>query len=365
MKVLASGIDTWVLAINVHWKNTEFFKSLDAMKEAARVSDKDNPGVIRYREEKESWVFSVKPFGTKGYEWLLTGKEFNMKVGNWIEPGTRPSVMIEIGSETLWREGPTIVHDRVIDILEEAGGFIREVKVSRADLCVDILLDDETWSMMPLIDSLVTKAKKFNPWLTHKGIESLNVGTEKIKARLYNKPLEISEKSKKEWMYDVWKIKEVPEGQKVIRVEFQVRREVIKELTKGTSIEFMEKIDEVWGYCTQKWLKFQDGKGKHHNQRKTLDWWKVVQNGFMGVQEPTPGIREKAIKEDAKQLRAQIVGLTSSLTAIEMEKRKVDILQWKSVDRCMWAVISREKGKEKEFKESVLRKRPKYARNAK
>ena len=97
--------------------------------------------------------------------------------------------------------------------------------------------------------------------------------------------------------------------------------------------------------------------GKHHNQRKTLDWWKAVQNGFMGVQEPTPGIREKAIKEDAKQLRAQIVGLTSSLTAIEMEKRKVDILQWKSVDRCMWAVIAREKGKEKEFKEYLPKNR--------
>jgi len=31
-------------------------------------------------------------------------------------------------------------------------------------------------------------------------------------------------------MFDIWGLKEVPEGKKIIRIEFQMRREVLKQL---------------------------------------------------------------------------------------------------------------------------------------
>ena len=54
--------------------------------------------------------------------------------------------------------------------------------------------------------------------------------------------------------------------------------------------------------------------------RNTFDWWKTIQNGFQGIQNPTPFVRTKAIKQDKKQLCAQIYGLLTSLHAITLEE---------------------------------------------
>lgn len=365
-KPLSSGIDTLVLAIDVGWKDRRFFESLSVIKERARVEDKECPGVIHYRGGKEKWLFSVRPYGIRGYEWMISSKEFTMRVGNWMEPETRPSIMVEIGSEALWRQGPLGICQRVVDIIEECGGIIKEVKISRVDLCVDLELESDTWDDMKLRQARVCRGRKIGIYLDGDILETFSIGVGEIRARLYDKIREIDQVSKKTWMYDIWGIKKPEEGKKVIRIEFQIRREVIKELGAGRASDFFEKIDEVWGYCTKKWLMFKDGKEeKHHTQRKILSWWKVVQDSFYGVQDPTPAVREKAIKVDGKQLRAQILGLTSSLTALTMEERKVDVLNFKEIEPCMRAVIASQRLKGhnlKEFKENVIRKRAKYAR---
>ena len=368
MTILASGIDTLVLAVDVAWRDESVLDCLSKIKERAKAEDKERPSIMKGKRKGEEWVFSVMPYGVRGYEWLLTGKEFNMRIGKWIEPETRPSVMIEIGSETLWRKGPHEAVEKSLGVIEVNGGQLVAVKVSRADLCVDILLDDESWGN-DLEGYLVTRGKKWNMWLSPKGLESLTVGTEEIRGRLYDKPLEIKQKSKKRWMYDIWKIKGIKGEKKVIRVEFQIRRTVLKELDAGEVNTFFMNCDRLWSYCTRKWLKFQTGKGKHHTQRKTLDWWKEVQDGFMGVQEAVPAIREKAIREDTEQLRAQILGLGSSLTALEMERRGSAISDWPGLEdgaEVVSAVIRRGKRNcqttNREFQEAVIRKRARYAR---
>lgn len=367
-KVLGSGIDTLVLALDVVWKDRRFFDSLSSLKERAVAEDKECPGLILYRDGKEKWLISIRPYGMKGYEWFIGNKEITMKIGNWLEPMTRPSIMVEVSSEALWRIGPLEIYDRVLDIIEDNGGMIKEAKISRADLCIDILLDAEKWDDIKLRQWKVSQSRKVGFDLEGEIFETFTIGRGgDISARLYDKAREIDKISKKYWMYDIWKIQEVPEGKRAIRVEFQIRREVIKELGAGRGGDFMEKIDEVWAYCTKKWLQFKDGYGKEHKLRKTLPWWEEVQNGFLGVQEATPSIRKKAIRIDEEQLRAQIMGLTSSLTAIEMERRKLDGTNFKDISKCMGDVIARQKVKGDkliEFKKSVIRKRPRYARPA-
>ena len=289
-----------------------------------------------------------------------------MRIGNWREPGTRPSIMVEIGSETLWRQGPLEIVKKVLDIIEANHGIVQEVKISRVDLCVDLLLEAAEWDDMKLRQERVCRGRKVGLYLDGDIFETFSTGVGDIRARLYDKIREIESVSKKTWMYDIWGVKasEIKEDERVIRVEFQIRREIIKELGAGKGDEFFKKIDEVWSYCTRKWLQFKDGYGNEHKLRKTLPWWKVVQDGFYGVQNAVPAVREKAIKIDERQLTAQIRGLTSSLTALEMEVRKLDPLNFKDIERCMKAVIARQRFKgEKlvEFQETVLRKRPKYS----
>lgn len=366
-KILASGIDTLVLAVDVDWKNRTLFDQLKEGKEKAKSKDRDIPMVMVGMDKNDKWVYMIRPFGAKGYEWILMGKEFTFRVGNWMESGIRPSVMVEIGSETLWREGPLNTCERVMRLIEGNDGVIKNVKVSRADLCVDMMFDEEKWTR-DIEDYIVTKANKWDAWSNHRGLESLYVGTGKIRARLYDKPLQIKEISKKKWMYKIWGVEEVEEGKKIIRVEFQIRREVLKELGAGSLNEFFGKCDQVWSYCTRRWLKFRDRPGKRSNQRKTFDWWKVIQNGFLGVQDARPAIREKTIKEDAEQLKNQIVGFASSLTALKLEEYEFEIEEDPTFNDCISSVMDyyQYKGNEiKDFTELVRAKRAKYSRSRK
>ena len=364
--IMGSGIDSLVLAIDVGWKDEAFFECLNEIKERAKLMEKDCPGLISYRGGREKWIFNVRPFGMRGYEWILSSAEFTMRVGNWMEPMTRPSIMVEISSSALWRMGPFEAYQRVLDIIEDNGGILREIKVSRADLCVDILLDEENWDDYKLREWRVCQARKIGLYLEGDVFETFTMGRGgEISARLYDKVREIEQKSHKFWMFDIWGIKDVPDTRRAIRIEFQIRREVMKELGVGKGQEFFMKIDEVWAYCTKKWLQFKDGPDKGHKERKTLPWWKKVQEGFLGVQGVKPAVREKAIKIDEKQLRAQLMGIASSLTALEMEKRKLDVLNFKGILQCMRRVINQQRLRGeplKEFQRDVLRKRPKYSR---
>ena len=117
----------------------------------------------------------------------------------------------------------------------------------------------------------------------------------------------------------------MPKGKKIIRVEFQLRREAIKQMRLDTFDDFLENIENVWAYCTKKWLKFQDNPGVHHTQRSTLKWWKVVQNGFNGVQEPNPVVRSRAFRTDMRQLACQALGQMTSLQAALLEEQGAEL----------------------------------------
>jgi hypothetical protein len=107
---------------------------------------------------------------------------------------------------------------------------------------------------------------------------------------------------------------------KAIRVEFQLRREALKALGVDTFGDLQAHAQNLWGYCTQKWLKFQDRPGKHHTQRTTLPWWVVVQSPFEGCQDATPSIRVRAVSLDQRRLVHQIGGLTASYLALMYPK---------------------------------------------
>ncbi|HUT43538.1 MAG TPA: hypothetical protein VMW95_04305, partial [Desulfobacterales bacterium] len=175
-----------------------------------------------------------------------------------------------------------------------------------------------------LIKYRTTRAGYVKAHLYYDKFTGISIGKGVVSARLYDKPLEIKQKSKKTWMYDVWGIKDVPDGMRIIRVEFQLRRTALKELNINTTSDLFYKIESLWAYCTQKWLKFQNNPGQHHTQRKTFDWWKVVQKGFLGPQGATPLIRSKALNLESKGLFNSGLGYIVSYLAAEREIGNVD-----------------------------------------
>ena len=160
---------------------------------------------------------------------------------------------------------------------------------------MDMLIPDCEWDG-ELFRDKVSRARKVAYYTKSNILTGVHIGKDDLSCRLYDKVEEIETQSHKTWMYDVWGISEVPETKRVIRVEFQLRREPLKNLGIDTIEDCLKILDSIWGYCTQKWLKFQTNPGKHHTQRKTLGWWQTVQNNFIGVSDPVPAIRAKAVR---------------------------------------------------------------------
>jgi hypothetical protein len=367
IKQLSSGIDTLNISFNVEWKNENFFNILSKVKKEAIDSGHELPITIDY-SGNESFLFSVNPYGTRGYEWLLTSKNIVLKIGKWLTPMSRPSVVCEFSSEGLWNYGVFDLYNTVLKMIELCEGIVLEAKVSRVDLCKDIMIDAEIWDDRYLREFIVSRAEKKEIWFNGKKLETFNVGSTDadIKARLYDKPTEIKCKSKKYWMYDIWKIKEdeIPEDKKVIRIEFQIRREVIKELQAGSVLELLKNADKVWNYCVSSWLQFKDNPDCHADDRKTLDWWEAIQNNFMGSINHEVAIREKSLKIDADQLTAQVKGLLSSLVAIQLESDDIDVFKFNEIETHYFSIVEKYKlfdEKElREFCEKVILKRPRY-----
>ena len=166
-------------------------------------------------------------------------------------------------------------------------------------------------------------------------------------------------------MYDIWKIKEVPEGKKIIRIEFQLRREILKQLGLNTVEDLFEKVHQAWAYCTQKWLKFQDRPGLHHTQRSTFKWYEEIQDGFNGAQGAEPLVREVAVGVDKRRLIQQANGLIVAIHAIKQEEDHEDLEKPVKMEDCVESYareLIKQLPKQSEVQEKVSRKRSKYHR---
>ncbi|MBN2058924.1 MAG: hypothetical protein JW882_00790, partial [Deltaproteobacteria bacterium] len=366
IKILGSGIDSLVMAVDVRWENESLFEYLGELKENAKENNKEFPGSLG-PDENMKWYFNMYPSGAKGWEWILKGQEFTLIIGNWLEPISRPSVLVDIGSETLWRVGPRDSVDWILELIRCVGGGIISVKPSRVDLCVDILMHESLWTE-DLKNFRVTRARKLHPYYENERLTGMMIGKGAISARIYDKEYEIRTQSKKFWMFDIWGIEEIPEDMRIIRIEFQLRRQVIKDLGIDTIKDLYSLLDFLWAYCTKKWLKFQDRPGKHHTQRETFKWWKIIQKGFLGVQDAIPLIRAKAISIDSEKLRNQALGFFTSLMASEAEKKNLNIDEDIDYREILIALIKSTEwvGKDNyDFNEEVKRKRIKYHRTIK
>ena len=290
-KVLSSGVDSLDVACDIHWLNESFFEYLDYMQGLAIENEQDQ--TIKF---PESNLFAVlKPYGRKGHKWIIQNNDFDLTIGNWLEPKSRPSAMVSIRSEALWRLGPVACVHILKELFYRAGAESISVKPSRIDLCLDMTFPESEWSVN-LIPLRVTRSRYAAPHFENITMTGISIGQGSVVARLYDKPLEITKKSKKFWMYDIWDIEQdIPAVLKIIRIEGQFRREAIRELGIDLIEDLFDHIEKLWAYFTQKWLRFETNPGQHHTMRKTLPWWKIVQNGFLGVQEATPLIRCKAI----------------------------------------------------------------------
>jgi hypothetical protein len=141
------------------------------------------------------------------------------------------------------------------------------------------------------------------------------MGKGQIMARLYDKGLEIRGRSLKTWMFDVWGIETIPDGSHAVRTEFQIRREILREMGIDTIGHLWPALPGLWAYLTGNWLKFVDRPDLHKDNQKLMGWWEIIQQAFEGDQAPYPLIRCQAVSEDQIKHSSQTYGCFTSFIA--------------------------------------------------
>jgi len=355
IKPLLSGIDTLVLSFDAYWTSRTFFALLNAKLEEAKALKEEVPFCL-VEPDGNAIQFMLKPHGAAGYAWLLIGNDYCLKIMDAVKPESRPNLIIEFRSEFLWSVGPLEAVTRIMDALECIGAELPIRKPSRVDLCKDLLVVEDGWTI-DLLKYAVTKATIDDTHRKHQQMSGITFGRKALVARLYDKTREIREVSGKTWFHDLWGLEELPEGTLVLRVEFQLRRATLRELGCNDISTLFQALPNIWAYCTRDWLKFQDNPGEHHTKRNTLTWWREVQDSFYGLQEGEPLIRAKAMETDKKRLSQQATGIGTSLIAMDREEGKPGQAPClEGYAKAMDEALERSGKSEKELEEDVVKK---------
>ncbi len=282
--ILGSGIDTLVLGFLVDsYLDVDDFKILSEAKEKAGERQFNKKGA------SATWFcvdFTVYARGASGYEWILRNDDVKVCIARDARGGSvMPEVYVTFSSQYLWTEGAEVAVRKFKHWLEQ-WAMIRDIKVSRCDLCVDLAMP---FPVIDLKNEVVSRARgkveysdsfKFEHYVSGRRDTGYKIGSGSVSARIYDKTVEIIV-SQKEWFRDYW-LKHGWDGEiPVIRCEFQIRRKFLKEMGVNTFEELIERLPDIWRYCTHDWLRIcHVGSETNQARWKCKEFWKVIQDGF-------------------------------------------------------------------------------------
>ncbi len=147
------------------------------------------------------------------------------------------------------------------------------------------------------------------------------MGKRDIVGRIYNKTVEIKE-SHKEWFQNIWIKGEWDDKTPITRVEFQARREILKEFRINTCEKLIKAVPALWHYFTHKWLRIiEPNEDKNKSRWPEKNFWLVVQDAFNKFGAVIGMIRWKQNDVKLKHLMAQLEGVMKSAVAVDGNTR--------------------------------------------
>lgn len=340
--VAASGIGTLVVGYEIEaWRNPDMMEILVDAKKQASTSQFVVEGCSL---DWCGWKVEVQPRGSRGYEWQFYNGDVAVKMAQKAESGRRfPEVYVTFFAAFLWREGWDRAAEMVWDWVNTWGVVIRE-KVSRADLTMDVAIE---FPELDIRRDLVTRARTRVEWQTadeivgySRGVRptTYRVGSGDLVGKIYDK-LDESKIKHKEWFHDLWRLNGWDGETGVTRVEFQVRRGMLKEFNVNTIEDLMQRLGDMWRYFTQDWLravKWQ--KRGQHDRWKLRPLWKTVQAARILFGECYGVLRLKQKQVASEPIWAQGIGCIKTTVAHRASVTSIHEAMWnlrKELRKCL------------------------------
>lgn len=270
-------IDTLHTGLFVDWQKTEIFTILEDLKQEC-VNDDFRTRPLRLKGFDD---FIIYPSGKKGgYGWHISTSDIHIFLSRHDPRGSTPNVFVEIGSISCWNRG---VHDVLafIDALFMLqGGYILKKIINRVDLAVDFvgldihkteIFDRDKWVKLARTYRIYGAGRRDNTAAF--GFTSRSI----ISLRIYDKLLELQDDPAKLAIFKhIWG---VPQNQEVpvTRVEYQLRKDALKEFKAQKFDDFIHKIQGIWDYLCKDWFRLCNVKHRKQTQEaENTGWWDIV-----------------------------------------------------------------------------------------
>jgi len=249
IKPLRCAVDSLYLSYrgNINPKMEEL---LDFLKNMAQHTDPEIAAgaFLHFGEHK----FQVMPKGAGKFSYVLKDNWFTIQVSSG-KSSSVPLAYVQISSELLTFTNLDEIQDHLDYLIYSLGTVKGHPSVSRLDLCMDfqpLAFNVESIE----IQQWKTRATQIDRFHQHKRPSGWRIGKGQVMGRLYNKSLEI-QKSKKDYLKPLWESNGWNGVSDVWRMEFQMKRELLKSVGLKHPHQITELSPAIWKYCTTKWLQ--------------------------------------------------------------------------------------------------------------
>lgn len=250
---LRFGVDSLYLSYRGRL-DEEWILKLDAFKALSQSDDVGKQALAQV--SIGAHIFEVRDKGMPRFPFVLVDNCFFIKL-NRKHSKTLPMAHVQISSEYLAAVGLEAAEADLRAVIKSLGLVEGLASVSRADLYLDFTCAESLAKIKQ--PDWITRAhlmakyydcrlkEPFTGWV-------IGIGGN-LHARLYEKVVEIENKSHKTYLFELWQAKGWEAGQKVWRIEFQTEKQTLKELGIISLFDLLTQQVSLWRYLTHKWLR--------------------------------------------------------------------------------------------------------------
>lgn len=160
--------------------------------------------------------------------------------------------------------------------LDQAG---RVVGLSRADVTADFLMPEEQAAeFFELVrsDAVVSRGRDLGAFRRGKRWTGSKIGKRSVVLRLYDKLTELKQKGAlQEWL-SLWGLDAVPDGFAVVRVEWQLRGDWLRERAVRSVAGLLGSLGTLLEYLNGSWFRLAGPPAGHVHKRETLPLWAAI-----------------------------------------------------------------------------------------
>jgi len=314
-KALRFGVDSLYLSypgvLSEDWD-----KKLSGLKEIAKSESEAEQALAQV--VIGGHIFEVKDRGRGKFAYVMVDNNFHIQASN-KNSTSMPMAYVQISSEYLAAVGVEQAEKSLSFIVNTLGLVDESANISRVDLFVDFIADLRMDSFNPL-EEWVTRTQSIDLHYRYNQFSgwSFGMGGE-IGARMYNKQLEIEKKSHAFYLHELWLDAGWDGSSKVWRMEFEAKREVLKQLGICKLNDLLQLQAALWIYLAEDWLRLAVPSTTDTNQTRWLNhplWDQITAVFNHQIEQPKlTRFNPARLPEDERLFVHGLGGLTSFMAS--------------------------------------------------